>query len=165
MATLQQRLNDLASAIGADIKSLNVNQGLLSGLSTSAKNNLVAAINEIYGMLGSAGAHINDAATNGNTTETWSADKIFDTIEAAKSQIKNDLTAGAATALDTLNELAAALNNDPNFSTTIATAITNRLRFDDTQTLTAQQKTQACANLGLGEPDTDFLAIYVAGKA
>lgn len=32
---------------------------------------------------------------------------------------------GAPEALDTLNELAAALNDDPNFATTISTAIEN----------------------------------------
>ena len=165
MATLEQRLIDLANAIGADIKSLNLNQGTLSALSTTAKTSLVSAINEIYAALSSAGASINDAAGDGNTTETWSANKIFDTIEAAKAAVKNDLTAGAATALDTLNELATALNNDPNFYTTIATALTNRVRFDAAQALTAPQKTQACANIGIGEPDTDFSATYATAKA
>lgn len=164
MATLAQRIIDLATAIGVDIKLSRTREGDLTSLTTTAKTSLVSAINEINVALGSAGANINDAATNGNTTETWSADKIFDTIEAAKIAVKSDLTNGASTALDTLSELAAALGNDANFATTIATGLSNRVRFDAAQTLSAGQKTQACANIGIGEPDSDFVAIYVAGK-
>ena len=165
MATLAERIISLATAIGNDIKSVNTNAGTLGSLTTTNKTSLVLAINEINAALGNAGAQINDAAGNGNTTETWSADKIFDTIEAAKTAVKSDLTAGAATALDTLNELATALGNDPSFATTMATALTNRVRFDAVQSLTAPQKLQSCTNLGIGEPDSDFVAVYVAGKA
>lgn len=50
MATLEQRLNNLASAIGADIKALRDTSGVLANLPTTAKNNLVAAIAEVYSM-------------------------------------------------------------------------------------------------------------------
>lgn len=175
--SVETRVVALAQAIGADIKTLTTNQGSLSGLSTTAKSNLVAAINELYTAIGSAGAAINDAAGNGNTTETWSADKIFDTIEAAKTTVKNDLTAGAGAALDTLSELATALGNDPSFATTIASEIANRVRFDAAQTLTSPQKTQARDNIGaasatdlatlttaIGNTERDFSAEYVTAK-
>lgn len=165
MATLAQRIIDLATAVGADIKDVYAKQGSLTSLNTTAKDSLVNAINEINAALGAAGAAINDTASNGNTTETWSADKIFDTIEAAKLAVKNDLTNGAAATLDTLNELATALGNDPNFATTIATELGNRVRYDAVQTLTAGQKTQACANIGVGEPDTNFVTTYTTAKA
>lgn len=45
--SLEARIIALATAIGTDIKSLNTNQGNLADLSTSAKNTLVAAINEL----------------------------------------------------------------------------------------------------------------------
>lgn len=62
----------------------------------------------------------------------------------------SNLVNAAPTALDTLNELAAALGNDANFSTTISTALGNRLRIDvDNQSLTATQKTNALTNLGI----------------
>ena len=114
---------------------------------------------------------IDDAAGDGATGVTWSADKIFDAIEAAKTAVKNDLTAGAAAALDTLSELAAALNDDPNFAATIAAEIANRVRYDAAQTLTAPQQAQARANIGalgaveIGNPDHDFVADYTAAKA
>lgn len=164
MATLAQRIIDLASAIGTDIKALNTKTGLLSSLSTTDKTSIINAINEINAAIGSAGAAINDTAGNGSTTVTWSADKIYDSIEAAKTAVTDSLVNGAATTLDTLNELATALGNDPSFASTIATALGNRVRYDAAQTLSAGQITQACTNIGIGEPDTNFVTGYAAAK-
>ena len=175
--TLETRIVALAQSIGGDIKSLRTSQGTLSALNTTTKTSLVAAINEMLTLIGSAGASIDDGAGNGSTAVTWSADKIFDSIEAAKASVKADLTNGAAAALDTLNELAAALNNDPSFATTIAAEIANRVRFDAAQTLTTPQQTQARSNIGaaaesdvstlltgLGTYDRDYAADYTAAK-
>lgn len=176
--SLETRIVALAQAIGGDIKSLRTSQGTLSSLNTTNKTSLVAAINELAALMGSAGASIDDGAGNGSILVTWSADKIFDSIEAAKASVKADLTNGAAAALDTLNELAAALNNDPSFATTIAGEIANRVRFDAAQVLTAPQQTQARSNIGaasdadvsgliagLGAYDSDYVATYNTAKA
>ena len=172
--TLEQRLIALAQAIGADVKALLAAQGSLSALTTTAKASLVAAVNELKTAVDAAaggGVSIDDGVGDGATGVTWSADKIFDAIEAAKTAVKNDLTAGAAAALDTLSELAAALNNDPAFAATIAAEIANRVRYDAAQTLTAPQQTQARANIGaqsaaaIGDPDRDIVADYTAAKA
>lgn len=163
--SLEAKIIALAQAIGSDIKTLTTKQGDLTALATTAKGNLVAAINEIHAALGGAGAAINDAAGNGDTTVTWSADKIYDTIEAAKVAVTNSLTDGAASTLDTLNELATALGNDPNFAATIATGLANRVRFDAAQTLTLPQQQQACANIGVGDPDHNFVTDYNTAKA
>ena len=175
---LESRIIALAQAVGGDVKALTTAQGSLSALNTTTKTSLVAAINEMLTLIGSAGASIDDAAGNGNTAVTWSADKIFDSIEAAKTAVKNDLVNGAGAALDTLNELAAALGNDPSFAATIATEIANRVRFDAAQTLAGPQQTQARANIGaasaadvsslltgLGTYDRDYAADYAAAKA
>lgn len=53
-------------------------------------------------------------------------------------------------ALDTLDELAAALGDDANFASTVTAALAARLRFDAAQALSAGEKTQARTNLGLG---------------
>jgi len=165
MAKLVERVILLAQAIGADYKELKGNQGSLAALDTTAKNSLVSAINELYAELQNAGVMIDDLAGDGATTVTWSANKIYDTIELAKMTVKNELVNGASMALDTLSELAAALNNDPNFAATLATEIANRVRFDAAQTLSPTQKTQACENIGIGEPNTDFVASYTLAKA
>ena len=162
--SLETKIILLAQSIGADIKSLTNKQGDLTSLSTTAKSNLVSAINELYTMVGDAGAAINDAGGDGATSVTWSADKNFDTIEAAKTTVKNELVNGAAAALDTLNELSAALNNDPNFAATIAIDLSNRVRYDAVQTLNTAQKLQACTNIGIGNPESDFTATYTAAK-
>lgn len=162
--SLETRLVSLAQAIGADVKSLTTKQGDLTTLSTTAKSNLVAAINEIAAALAGAGVAINDAVGDGATTVTWSADKIFDTIEAAKTAVTNSLTNGAAETLNTLAELADALGNDPSFATTIATGLANRVRYDAAQTLSLVQQQQACANIGVGDPDHNFLTEYAAAK-
>ena len=161
--TLEARVVALAQAIGTDVKTLTTAVGSLAGLTTTAKNNLVAAINEIAQAAASA-TGIDDGVTSG--ASTWSSNKINTEITGAIS----DLVGGAGTALDTLKELADALGNDPSFATTIATQIANRVRFDDVQVLTAPQKAQACDNIGAaslavtGDLDRDFAAAYTAAK-
>lgn len=176
--SLETRIVALAQAMGADVKALTAAQGALTSLNTTTKTSLVAAINELLVLMGSAGASIDDGAGNGNTSVTWSADKIFDSIEAAKAAVKNELLGGAGAALDTLNELATALGNDPSFATTIAAEVANRVRYDAAQTLTSPQQAQARSNIGaaaasdvatltagLGNYDRDYVADYTAAKA
>lgn len=162
--SLETKIIALAQAIGADVKLLKSNIGDLSALPTSAKNSIVAAINELYAIAGNAGATIDDLAGVGQTAVTWSADKIYTSIELAKTAVKDDILDGAGTALDTLKELADALNNDPNFAATIATEIGNRVRYDAEQTLNTAEKLQACMNIGVGDPEHNFAADYAAAK-
>ena len=68
---------------------------------------------------------------------------VKDAIDTAISNVIDS----APTTLDTLNELAAALGDDANFSTTITTALGNRLQFDQYQALTSAQVTQVLNNL------------------
>lgn len=59
-----------------------------------------------------------------------------------------ELIDSAPAALDTLNELAAALGDDASFSSTINTALGNRLRIDvNNQGLSATQKTNSQTNM------------------
>lgn len=161
--TLEARVVALAQAIGTDVKTLTTAVGSLAGLTTTAKNNLVAAINEIAQAAAATG--IDDGVTG--AASTWSSTKISSEISGAVS----GLVDGAGAALDTLNELAAALGNDPSFAATIATEIANRVRFDAAQVLTGPQQTQARANIGaqsaaaIGDPDRDLVADYTAAKA
>ncbi len=163
MPTLIVRISDLATRMATECKSLrtlvNANGADLSALTTTQKASLVAAINELKTALDALGTPITISDSTSSTTQVWSSSKVASEITAAK----NALTNGAAAALDTLSELASALGNDANFSSTITTALSYRLRFDAVQTLTTEQKTQACANLGIGEPDTDFVTTFNSG--
>lgn len=178
MATLENRIILLAQAIGTDIKTLrnaigvlanlttttktdvvsainevlgkvntNTNAiGTLTSLSTTAKSNLVAAINEVAASLGTIDltSLINDAAAAGVVDKTYSVDKILTLI----NNVKQEVLGSAPAALDTLNELAAALGNNPNLATDIATALGKRVRVDAAQTFTAPEQTQARENIG-----------------
>lgn len=173
--TLEQRLLALVNAIGPDIKALRVADGDLTALSTIAKANLVAAINEVYGMAQAAaggGVSINDTATDGDTTVTWSADKIFDEIAAAIASLKTELLGpGASAALDTFKEIQDQLAADESAAAALSTAVNNRVRFDAAQVLDAAQQTQARSNIGaasataVGNTDQDLVAAYTAAKA
>jgi len=82
MATLESRLRDLATAIGTNAKALktliNGNVADLSGLATTAKSNLVAAINEVRtlaaGKQDALGFTPIDAATKGAANGVASLD-------------------------------------------------------------------------------------------
>ena len=163
MSTLQTRITDLATRVATECKAIrtlvNGNAADLSALTTTQKTSLVAAINELKNAVDNAGSSITISDSTSSTTEVWSSSKVSSAIAQAKS----DLVNGAGAALDTLAELASALGNDANFASTVTTALGYRLRFDAAQTLTAGQKTQACTNLGIGEPDTDFVTTFNSG--
>jgi hypothetical protein len=72
---------------------------------------------------------------------------------------------GASAAYDTLQEIEAKLGSDDTALANLLTAVGNRVSFADAQSLTAAQQLQACTNLGLGDPTTDFAAAYTAAKA
>ena len=50
-------------------------------------------------------------------------------------------------------------------SPTLAEQMGKRVRVDENQTFTVEEQAQGCANLGIGNPDTDLLAVYIAAKA
>lgn len=154
--SLETGIIALAEAVGADVKSLNIKIGDLTQLSTTAKNNLVAAINE----LSTSALAIDDDAGLGDTDVTWSANKTVTAIQAAVDALVD----GAPAALDTLNKLAAALGNDENLAQTMITQINNRVRFDEAQVLTAEQQLTACTNIGVGDPTRNFVDDYAAAK-
>lgn len=121
--SLSTNVTNLATRVATEIKSvrtlLNGNAADLSSLTTTAKNNLVAAINELDLAIDSIDLTelIDDVATA--TTTTWSSTKITSAINAAVAALVD----GAPELLDTLNELAAALGDDENFATSVNTAI------------------------------------------
>lgn len=149
---------DVVSAVN-ELASKVVAVGDLSQLSTADKTDLVKAINELNSLAKNA-TGIDDSAGDGVTNKTWSADKIGDSILASVNALESKLTNGAGSALDTFKELADALNNNPNFATELATTMSKMVRVDVAQTFTQAEKTQACQNIGIGDPDTDFVAYY-----
>ena len=80
---------------------------------------------------------------DGGTNTTQIATTAF--VKAALDA----LVAAAPGALDTLDELAAALGDDANFAATMTAALAARLRVDADQGLTATEQSRGRANLGL----------------
>lgn len=152
--TLAARVAALATAIGLKIKDIITNMGSLSALTTTAKGSLVSAINEVK----AGGLQINDTTASGSTT--YSSNKIQAVADASAQAVKTQLLGGASAAFDTLQEVEAALAGDSTALNNLLTAVGNRVRFDAAQTLTTGQITQACANIGVGEPDTDFVSTF-----
>ena len=159
----ETQVDSLAAAVAAAVNAVDAladgntgDIGTLASLDTTAKANLVVAINEVKTIADAAaggGVSINDAATN--LTQAWSSQKITDELNAVLD--------GAPAALDTLNELAAALGDDANFAATVNTALGNRLRVDTAaQGLTGTQQTNGKTNLGIASSSADFAAAFNA---
>lgn len=159
------KLIALAQAIAGDVKLLRNRIGDMTSLPTTAKGNIVAAIQELYDLMGEAGAVIDDNAGNGATSVTWSADKIFDMIEAAKGAVKSDILGGAGAAFDTLKELQDLIVGDESIVSALATKVGEKVSFAEAQTLTTGQRLQACTNIGIGDPEADLVAAYNLAKA
>ena len=162
--SLETRLADLILVIGGEHKTLRTALGNLAALTTAEKTSLVAAINELQSeinAIGSGGAAMLDTAGDGDTTHTYSADKILDLLASLKSEILG----GASSAWDTLQEIQAWATNNETAISGLLTAVGNRVAYDAAQSLTTGQKAQACANIGIGDPETDLVALFNAAKA
>lgn len=170
-AELVTNLTNLATRMSTESKALrtliNGNVAGLSGLNTTAKTNLVSAINEVNAALSGA-VGINDTATS--TGSTWSSQKTSDSIVAAK----NDILGGAGAAYDTLQELKDLLDVNTSADNAaiaaINTALGNRVRTDvANQALDATARANARTNIDvyskaeIGDVTTDFVAIFEAG--
>lgn len=208
--SLSSNVTDLATRVGTEAKALrtmiNGNAADLASLTTTAKSNLVAAINEIEAAV-SASSGIDDGVTG--TSTTWSSQKITDedaaTLASANgytdtavggiditdliddvtpsssttyssTKIGSDLTAAinnlvdsAPGTLDTLNELAAALGDDPAFATTVTTALGNRVRtdtaaqgLDSTQQSNARTNIDAASATAVGSTSANYVTTFEA---
>jgi len=162
--SLQTRIAALISAVGGDIKTLTNRIGTLSGLNTSNKTNLVAAINEVKAVADAAsgttpGATINDTAAS--TATVYSSTKTLSEINAAITALVN----GAPGTFDTLKEIADELANTDTALDGLLTSVANRVRYDAAQALTTAQQKQASENIGVGDPEVDLVALYTTAKA
>lgn len=188
--SLEIRVNSLATAIGDDIQALLSTRGDLTSLNTTEQSNLVGAINEVLSAVASAGggdllssnnlSDLSNAVTARTNLDVRSTAQVTSEISAAIAAITLGSLGGldqaavdarvqlivdsAPGALDTLNEIAAALGDDANFAATIAGQMSERVRFDAPQTKSVAEKLQACQNIGVGDPEADFLSTYTAAR-
>ena len=94
-------------------------------------------------------------ALTGTPTAPTASQSVNNTQIATTAFVKSAIAAmvgSAPAALDTLNELAAALGNDPNFATTMLNALAGKQPLDNTLTnLSGKDVAGLLAYLGLGE--------------
>lgn len=146
--SLATRLADLATAVGTDIKQMRVwvtgsSSGNLTGLTTADKTSIVAAINEVQSEVGAAGwsavdasetvkgivelATLAEVATGTDALRAVTVAGVRQERTALKAEI---LGAGVPGALDTLDELAAALADDANFAASVTTSLAGKQPLD-----------------------------------
>lgn len=165
------------TAIGAGTSSLVIG----TGAGTAAEGNRAASLTAI-GMVELAttaetttGTDTTRAVTPAGVkavadtlaplSHSHNAANITDFASAVDARIANVISSAPA-ALDTLDELAAALGDDPNFAATMTTALGNRVRVDAVQSFTAPQMLQARSNIGavaaadVGDTETNFVTAF-----
>ena len=160
--TFVERLEASHTQIGTDIGGIfkliadvQGYQGNLADLSTTAKTNLVAAINELKAQVGSIDltALIDD--NNVKLTGTWSSTKISDFVTTKVTDAVAQVTNGAPEALDTLKELADAFTANGSMIDTVLAALAKRVRVDAEQNFTEAEKIMGRSNIGAASA-TDF---------
>lgn len=102
-----QTLTAFAEFVGEKDKEIITLIGVLSTLTTTQKNSIVGAINELnqrITTLSGSSAGIDDTATGDSST--LSAKKIIELLNQAKAEVKNELLGGEVEAsIDTIKEL------------------------------------------------------------
>ena len=157
--SLQTQIHSLVIRVADEFKAVYSKIGNLSSLSTTDKSTLVAAINELKAAVASSTV-IDDAQIA--ATSTYSSSKIVALLDALKSEILG----GADAAYDTLLEIQQVLQSGTSGLEALLAAINQRVRFDAAQSLTVAEQSQARSNIGavassdLGNPDTDFVAVF-----
>lgn len=169
--SLKTNIDDVVTRMATEFKAAYAKIGVLTGLTTTDKTSLVAALNEVKASIPSAGASIDD--TTVSTATAFSSSKTTQAIVDASAAVKSELLGGAGEAYDTFKELqdilAADDSADAAFVTATNTALGNRVRHDAAQTLTTTQKVQATTNIGaatvleVGDTTANFVTTFNAG--
>lgn len=108
----------------------------------------------------------------GSIDETALNNKVQKSMNGLKTEIPNlvrptiseevaKVVGGAPEAFDTLKEISTYIESDKTGAAAMANSINNRLRFDESQTLSEEQKNNVLNSLGLS--DVDFVAVYQQG--
>lgn len=177
--SLATNITNLATRIATEVKAVrtlvNGNATDLSSLTTTSKTNLVSAINELQSDLNSLDVSSQVAAlvddTTTSTSKVWSSSKTNTAITSAVAAVVD----AAPAALDTLNELAAALNDDASFASTVTTALagkadaTHSHAISDVTGLQSALDAKASAasvstlSTNVGDTTTNFVTTFEAG--
>lgn len=120
--SVQTKLTILINNIITSINNLDNYIGDLSSLPTANKSSLVASLTELKNIVDLKATIIDGSMS---LSSTWSSSKILDEIGEAIA----DLVDGAPGVLDTLKELASALQNNPDIINDLLTLISSKEDF------------------------------------
>jgi hypothetical protein len=129
------------------------NETILTIDSASATYATKAELSNIDALPSQSGNTGKYLTTNGSAA-SWSTIDLTSAINTASAAAVTYLVDSAPATLDTLNELAAALNDDANFSSTVTTSLGNKL---DTSTASSTYLTQA-SGLTQASASTTYLS-------
>ncbi len=165
--SLQTSLSNLATRIGTEIKVVRTEIANAGGGDLLASNNLSELVSDA-----TARANLG-VDSSGEVTSKVAAVTLSGLGGLTQAEVDTRaglavaaVVDGAPAALDTLNELAAALNDDANQVGTILAAQALRLRFDTAQTLNGTQQAQAQANMNvvsatdIGNTSTNYVTAF-----
>ena len=144
-ASVEQTALAKKATDAANTAAGSVNAAKEAATTAAAGANVAKTASEAQTALAKKATDDANAAKNASVTQTGLAKKATDDANAAALAANNavsgvdakvqaaidKLVAGAPDALDTLIELANALNNDPNFAATIATELGKKLNITD----------------------------------
>ena len=126
-------------------------QGQRGSLTTTDKDSLVDAINEVVASLAAlrqvveSKTEIDDSVAT--ATNVWSALKTTTKISESCAAVKNEILNGAGAAYDTLSELATLITTNQSAIQALQGIAAGHVKFDAAQSMTAAQKTQARSNI------------------
>lgn len=86
--------------------------------------------------------------------------ELTDKIREAVTNLVN----GADATMDTFKEVQEALKADKTVTTALTSSVANKLDYSQAQSLSTQQKQQACTNLGIGDPTVDLVSVYTTAR-
>jgi len=163
------KLNSALVELATYAKATRTNQGLLANLTTTDKNSLVAALNEVVGSLAAVAASVGAQIADGVIApdQVWSSSKTANeltAVSAAAAQAVADLINGAPEAADTLIELNNLITQNEGVITTLVNGQAKRVAVDTAQTFTPEEQAQARTNMDaasatvLGDMTIDFHA-------
>lgn len=170
--SFETNIQNLATRVSTEAKSLrtmiNGNQIGLGALDTIAKSSLVAAINELHAALESSGqievgpatessAGVVELATTSEAVNGVQPSLAVTPVglKAAIDDLRTSiLGAGVPAALDTLDELAAALGDDANFAANLTNTLANKQPLDATLTALSNVVVAADQFIYATGPDT-----------
>lgn len=153
MESNQDKLLKLFKKIGQNHKTIDDKIGQVTTLRTTAKSDVVSALNELKTTIDSIQANPN------GVTESLVDQKI----KALETKIMGGENIDQA--LDTLKEISEKIKADNTVAASLLQGLSNRVRIDENQVLTDPQLRQVYKNLQLGNPDADFNKEYEDGLA